>query len=242
MPRLGESLNAERKKDFRGLTEYFRSFRIADSFFEVANSNLLEEAHKLAFGVGIFISKLKDVPEYAEPYLSQLRSDAIQLISSVMIGKERGFKLLERSIIESLLRYIYYFHHEIEHNLLQMEPSRYKTFKELFEYVKRHPFFKDNSAVAHSIEILQSRYSELSRAVHTGTVFEMSLSNSITSINEPMSNLDEVLETLRTISQNVMFMLGCFHPQKYASLSLDEKRVVALLLTTHQKRILGRLT
>lgn len=241
MPRLGELLNAERKKDFQGVVNHYKSFKIADSLFEKENLILLNETHKLAFGIRVFSSKFENIPEYAEPYLSQLKSDTIQLISSVMMGNERGFKLFERSIIENLLRYVYYFHHEVEHNLLQMEPSRHKTFKELFEYMKRHPFFKHNSAVTRSIEILQSKYSELSQAVHTGTVFEMSTIDGVVSLNKPISNVNEEIENLRTVSQNVVFILGCFHRKEYTSLSLDEKRVIALLLTTQQKRELSKL-
>jgi len=241
MPRLGELINAERKKDLQKVKAYFRDFKIADSLFEGRNLTLLNETHKLAFGIGILSSKFENVPEFAKPYISQLKSDAIQLISSVMMGNERGFKLFERSIVENLLRYIYHFHHEIEHHLLQIEPSRHKNFKELFEYLKNHPFFKDNSEVKRSVEILQSKYSELSRAVHTSTLFEMNMVNDIISLNRPISDLEKKITDLRTLSQHVVFILSSFHQQEYTTLSLDERRVVALLLTKQQKRKLSRL-
>ena len=57
MPRLGELINAERKKDLQKVKDYFRDFKIADSLFEGENLILLNETHKLAFGIGIFSSK-----------------------------------------------------------------------------------------------------------------------------------------------------------------------------------------
>jgi hypothetical protein len=241
MPRFGEILNSERKKDFQEVVKYYQSFKIADIFFEKENLTLLNGIHKLASGLNM-LSLIKNVPEYARPYLLQLKSDAVQLISCAMVGTERGLKLLERSLIENVFRYIYYYHHQIEHNLLQTEPGSYKTFKELCEYSKKHPFFKDNSTIGDSIAILHSKYSELSKTIHTATIGEMSVVEGIISLHKPLSNVNKEIDNFGTIAQNIMYLLVCFHSKDLTSFSFDELRVVTLLLSTPQKKKSCQLT
>lgn len=241
MPELGELLNLERKKDFQEVLKYYQSFKIINTFFEKENLALLDEIHKLSFGLSVLSLRVGNVPVYAQPYLFQLKSDAIQLLSFAMTGSERGFRLLERSLIENVFRYIYYFHHEIEYTILQNDPSSYKNFKELCEYSSKHPFFSGNASIEASIGLLHSKYSELSRAIHTGTVAEMGVVTGIISLHKPFSNVNKEIENFRLIAQNIMYLLSCFHNRDVASLSLDEKRIVTLLLTTQQKRLLCQL-
>ena len=241
MVQFGEKLNNERKKDFEEVIKYYRAFKIQNEFFEKQNLNLLAQIHKLVGGLNV-LSTLGGMPEYSMPYLEQLESDATQLINSAMIGNERGFKLLERSLIENSLRFFYYFHHEIEHYLLQTDSSSYMSFKELCDYAKAHPFFKENtSEVEGSIGVLHSKYSEPSRVVHAGTIKEMSFVKGIISLHKPMANLDKEIESFNIISQNIMYLLGLFLKNKMTSLNGDECRVVTLLLSSKQKKELCNL-
>ena len=241
VPRLGELLEEERKEDFRRLLEYYHSHRIAESVLEGDSLRLLEAAHRFAFVISLYLLKLEDIPYFANPYVFELKSDAIQMVASIAIGNKRAFKLFERAAIEDLLRYIYYSHHEIEHDLLQLEPSRYKSIKDLFEYARVHPFFRRDPLAAPSLEVLQSKYSELSREVHASTTSEMVIVNDLISLNRPIENLTFELENLRLISQNIIFMLVLFHREEYSSLSSDEKAAMTSFLSRRQKRALAQL-
>lgn len=241
MVRFGEKLNIERQKDFEETIKYYRAFRIEEQFFEKQNLTLMGQIHKLVGSLSI-VSVIEGIPEYSMPYLAQLQSDSIQLINSAILGTERGFKLFERSLIENTLRYIYYSHHEIEHNLLQTNSSSYLNFRELCDYVKSHPFFKESKAeVEKSVGVLHSKYSELSRVVHAGTMKEMSLVRGIVSLHKPMANLDKEIDSFNIISQNIMYLLGLFHKDKVSLLDGDECRILTLLLSRQQKNELCNL-
>jgi hypothetical protein len=204
------------------------------------NLSLIREAHRLAFAIAILFSKIPNRKPFVKPYFSQPLSDSIQMISAMALGNKRTAKLLERAVIEDLLRYIYYYHHEIEHKLLQLEPNKYETIKSLFEYAGTHPFFRDDSELKASLSVLQSKYSELSKEIHVSTTSRMTIIKDIISVNKPVADADE-LNNLKTISQYVVFLLCHFHKDKYAKLSLDEKALLVQFLNKKQKRKLCNL-
>jgi len=238
---LGKSLEKEREADLAKVVDYYRSFKINNALLRNNNLFLVKEAHRLAFAIALLSSKLSTRKKFAKPYFSQLASDSIQVVSAMALGNVRAMKLLERAMIEDVLRYIYYSHHEIEHRLLQVEPNRYETVKALFEYALTHPFFRGDLELKESFSALQSKYSELSREVHASVTSKMIIVKDITSANRPVAHAETELKALKTVAQHMVFALCYFHRDKYAKLSLDEKTVIAQLLNSKQKRELSNL-
>lgn len=222
--------------DFLSIKEYYNNFTINRSLIEGNNSELLKTMHKFTYVLNLFISKI-NVTDYSEPYMIQLKSDSIMLINCCAFGDVLGLKLHERLLIENFFRYLYYYHHEIEHKLLQIEPSKFIPFHELFKYVKKYPEFEcDSALIIRSVDFLKDKHSDLSRYVHTSTIEHMSLVDNILSINRPIPNIDREIRIFRGISQHVFFIFLNFHLDYYNRLALDEKLMVTDYLTSEQKR------
>lgn len=240
MSYLGERLVKKRDEDFSDLINFYKKFEINEVFFKPKNIDLLKLSHSISFAFHLFISKLEDIPDSGKPYLQQMKSNSIQIISNISIGNKSALKLHERLLIENTFRYIYYIHHEIEHTLLQQKPSKYIIINELFSYVKNHPYFIEvQEDIGTSVDILNSKYSELSREIHTSTLKEMEVINNIKSLHNPITEPKKEMQCLILISQNTLFILGYFHRDKYVSLSHDERPIITSILTKSQVRTLS---
>lgn len=242
MSNLGRRLIAVKDEDFKNLEKYFKSFKIKDVFFEPENMNLLKQAHNVTFALHLFISKLTNIPEMSKPYLEQLKNSSIQILSNIQLGNKTALKLQERLLIENTFRYIYYRHHEIEHILLQLKPSKYINISELFRYVKNHPFFIEiTDEINNTVDTLNNKYSELSREIHTSTLQEMEIVNNVASLYDPIPNSQKEADNLKIIFQNILFVVGYFHRDKYATLSHDERPILTSFLKDEHIRILSGL-
>ncbi|MHA1410594.1 MAG: hypothetical protein ACTSQY_09880 [Candidatus Odinarchaeia archaeon] len=240
MPRLGERLKNVVKKDFENTIKYYKEYKINEGIFSEKNIPLLKIAHKFASSVRMFILKL-DVPEHSFYYLEQISSDSIQMYFNMFFGNLRAVRLHQRSLIENLLRYIYYYDHYIEHLILQKEPSEYILIRNLFEYMKKHPKFSDNLDICESIETLSSKYSEISKSVHVSTISDMEIINNLTSLNNPIKNINEEIKNLVIIIKNIIFILCFFHNDVFSSLTMDERPLISSYLTSKQIKILSGL-
>jgi hypothetical protein len=192
--------------------------------------------------MGVWTQKLSPIPEWAKPYLQQLRADSVQLIPSVALGNRRTLHLYERACIEDFLRYFYYFDHKIEYLLLQGRPTRFEAVDFLIDWVKNYPAldaYKDQ--VSDSCGKLTSGYKELSRTVHGTTVSDIQLSDNLKEMHEPLQQPIKERDLMNLIFRNIFFLLSLFHIEKYRMFNLDEKRLVCQHLSQEQKRALSGL-
>jgi hypothetical protein len=240
MPAFGQILESERKKDFEQVITFYKSFEIDKKCFEKDYLELINKVHQLAAGIDVIASTIEGAPEFVIPYLFQIKSDAIQVLSLMVIGNERGVNLLERSLIESTYRYIYYYHHEIEHQNLEKDPGTYKTLKYLREYLKTHPFFAGTALIHKSLGELNGKYSELSVVIHAGIVNKNALIDNITSLHNPLSNVNKHSKNFDELGRNIMFLLLFFN-SKELSMTADEHQIATLLLDIDQKKQLSKL-
>lgn len=241
MSRLGERLNDIIREDFEKTIEYYKEYKINENIFDDNNIHILKIAHKFAVALRMFILKINDAPEHALNYVSQISSDSIQMYFNMIFGNMRAVKLHQRSLIENLLRYIYYFDHYIEHLILQKEPSKYMLITDLFEYIKHHPMLSENKELCSSIDKLRSKYSEISKVVHVSTISDMEIIDNMILLNNPLKDIDSEINNIMIIIRNVLFILCYFHNNVFSSLSMDERPIISSYFTSKQTRILSGL-
>ena len=240
MPDLSRALSKERDNDLDKIIRYYKDFSPDSDVFSDNNLGLLRLIHGFAFSLGLWQSKLEAGKIEATVYFQELRSDIIQLIPSIIFGNKRSFRLYQRSAIEDFLRYIFYYHHPIEHIILQDEPTTYASMDNLFSWVKHHPWlreFRDESNGC--CDELNSAYSSISRSVHATTVKEFQLSDEIISLHAPFVTAGIILE-FRSVSEAIMFLLCSFHKQKFHEFDLNERRIIMEFIRKgHKKTLLG---
>lgn len=239
---MGRRLVILQNADFEKSVAYYKSLKLEDAVFSGDNKLLLKYSHAVAFSMVMWAQKLSDAPEWALPYLLQLKTDAIHLIPSTILGNKRTLHLYERAGIEDFLRYVYFFDHRIEHLLLQNQARRFKNFDFLIEWLKNYPLlgsYEEN--ISESCGELSSRYSELSRTVHGTTLADAELTDSLKNLQKPIEHPSVETNMMKSIFRNIFFLLSLFHLEKYNRLSLDEKMIICQHLSAKEKQILSKL-
>jgi hypothetical protein len=235
-------LNAQ-AKDLSQVEAYYEKWLPAKELLEQHRS-LLKTCHQLAYVVALWKNSLDNLPPWVEGYLLALGSDSIQSIDSVALGGLKSFHLFLRSCIEDFLRYAFYYHHEIEHEILQSEPKGYKTIKDLLDWTKNHPRFKavPPDLVLAALEVLSSEHAELSRTVHTTTVDKLQLVEGISIIHSPFQKIMNEVSHAKRVSSSLVFLFSAFHLKTYRQMSLGRRTCINECLNRDQVRALGGLT
>ena len=219
--------------------EYYKELDINEVTFTKTKA-LIKRAHQIAFAMGLWVQKLSTAPEWALPYLKQLRSDTIQLIPSIILGNRRGLHLYERACIEDFLRYFYFFDHKIECILLQNNPTKYQNLDFLIKWIRNYPTFSDyKESVFTHCSNLTFRYKELSRTIHGSPIDEFELSDSLTTLHKPIENSRKEGARMKSIFESIFFLLSLFHLSEYNSFLLDELVNICQNLGKRDKRILS---
>lgn len=240
LPVLGRRLIELQKKDLNKCIEHYRELEIDEDSIAGHNKDLLRRAHKIAFTIGLFVQKLSAVPPWASPYLNCLKSDTIQIISSIVLGNRRSLHLYERASIEDFLRYIYYFDHQIEHILLQNHPTKFQSIDSLIGWIKSYPSLVPyKKLAAQSCNNLTSRYGELSRTVHGTTIADIEPSDNLKASHKPLESPLTEMRILKSIFRSIIFLLSLFHLEEFRALSLDEKVLVCQHLVKKEKQVLS---
>ncbi len=207
------------------------------------HEKLLGMCHRFAFTVAFWNFYLPNTPISALPYFRELKSDAIQLLDSVILGNVKSFHLFLRSCIENFLRYVFYFHHPIEHEILQNEPKKYPSFEDLVKWTKSHPHVKtvQSSLVEASCDLLSSEYADLSQTIHATTLIRLQLVEALTSIHLPFSDVEKETARVELISRSIVFLLSCFHLDDYKALDAAQRTLANHLISEEQVRALNQL-
>lgn len=168
--------------------------------------------------------------------LSEMKSDAFQVIPVCLMGYRKLSYLLLRALIENSLRYVYYYHHEIEYANLDRFPKQYTTIKELSKYIQQHPHLRGALKQYDFATELTDKYFELSRVVHGATIKNMQLARGLSTIVYNESLVSEIADQLAGITKLVVFLICRFHRDRFTKLRDDFRRVMISNMPSDTKR------
>ena len=239
---LGTRLIRLQDDDFTKCVDFYQNLALDKTLFLGENKSLMKTAHNIAFTLIVLLNKISAVPEYAIPYLRQLKSDTIQLLPSIVLGGKRTLHLFERASIEDLFRYIYFFDHKIEHMLLQKYPKRFQSFSSLVDWAKDHPSLSlDSQTTTQCFDEITSQYAELSRTVHGTTVADQQLLESLRDLGRPIAEVAQENRRMKSLYKNIFFLLLLFHVAEFRKLQLDERTLICRCLNRPQIEVLSGL-
>lgn len=200
----------------------------------------MRTAHNIAFTMIVLIREISNVPDWAVPYLHQLRSDTIQLLPSIVWGAKRSLHLFERASIEDLFRYIFFFDHRIEHLLLQTYPKKFQSFDSLIDWAKEHPSLSlHKRAMRKCCDEIASRYAELSRTIHGTTMADQQLLKSLQDLGKPSPEATQEAKRMKSLYGKIFFLLLLFHLKEFRQMQLDKRTLVCKRLSNEQIRVLS---
>jgi hypothetical protein len=244
LPELGARLVKLQEKDFAKCVDYFKSFKIDQNGLLEERKSLIRTAHSVAFTMSVFTNKLSNIPipEWVVPYLSQLKSDTIQILPSAVLSARRTLHLYERASIEDFLRYIYFFDHKIEHILLQSYPKRFPSVDLMIDWLEKYPTLSSyRKPVSDNCSKLISLYAELSRTVHGTTLADQQIVLSLKDSSSQGIQSEKEERILKSVFRAIFFLMSAFHIKEYRSLQLDERTLVCQHFSRKETRVLSGL-
>jgi len=224
-------------EDFKEVKKYFEETQNIIIPFESGNINSIKKIHETAYGYLVLKSKLK-INNHANIFLSEIQSDYLQLIPLVINGYEKLTMIVLRDILENTLKFIYYFHHPIEFILLEEKNKNYIFFEELIRYVCEHPNIKSHSDKLQLINRVKTKYSELSKYVHSKDSNYMHLIKYLKQIKFDKQFTVKFLAELKEIHSTIITLLILFLNEKYSSLSIPDRRFILNSISKADKKYL----
>lgn len=196
------------KSDFDEAIAYFK---FHDFFPKNPSSDVISVArrvHSSTYGLLLWKFRLTDLPLCATPFLEEIASDALQVLPQVMLGYGKTTKLLCRSILENCLRFIYYYDHPIEFEIMNREHKWYIGVDKLLEYMKMHPKFIEAEAGFDAIARTSSLYSDLSAGIHGRRVVDLEMKTALSKISFSKSAAERETITIQCCSECTNFLLS----------------------------------
>lgn len=111
------------------------------------------------------------ISEGALGFFNEAQGDGLTSQVLVSVGATRSALKSLRSLIENVVRSIYYADHAIEYELWEAEKHR-PTFKSLFDYLEAHPALSKLDFVSEATCKIHSNWKKLSQAVHASAKAE----------------------------------------------------------------------
>jgi len=231
--RIENTINKALNEDYEELKNYFISKHLYSEEIDKNVKEYFKKSHKAIYLLGLWSHHFNFETTYRKIFLEEIRSDAIQSLQLSLLNLKRPVSLLIRSIIENLLKHIFYYDHIIEFERSEKEEQYYQSMDNLWSYLKNHPRLDlyENTDV---IGRLQTEYSILSRYVHSKSSKHMSLTTSLEDLSFNDEYFKKYCTQINNISIYVNFILINFYnlyldtfepPWKYLILNILSKEL-----------------
>ena len=145
------------------------STKISGNIDAIVNDNTpkLDEAYAKLTSLQAWYAFVleQSITKEAAGFHIEAQNDGLTSSVLVMSGLWRPALKSLRSLIENVIRCLYYMDHPVEYRLWEAGAAR-PPFQKLFEYLEGHPDVKAFSEGASAIGLLKGEYSKLSNVVH----------------------------------------------------------------------------
>jgi hypothetical protein len=221
-PRVPAAVNT----DFEDLVRYLRDRDLLSSRWRSVVRFDLRRVHRVCFALATWDVMLPSRRNPARVILRQVRADAVNCIPLALGGNVKATALLERSVIEGCLKYVYFFDHPVELGWLAQDPKFLMHMDSLYEYASRIPRLPRLGRDPDVIPALRDLYWRCSREVH-GRVFRGSKSVRVLSdIRFDAEHWRSFAEGFPRIGTLCNTLLYAFHRTEFGSFRLETRRAI----------------
>ncbi|AZG77061.1 hypothetical protein [Methylocystis rosea] len=170
-------------------------------------------------------------------FFLEAHNDAVASHVSASMGAWRPALQSLRSCLENTLSTIYYKDHPIELQLWQAGKFR-KGFSELMRYAQQHPIVSSSDAKITGLELIESEYATLSKAVHaSATIFRMTdVASKILIWSTESDRLGMWATRERKVIEGISLLLVCLFADRLQGTLLPQLRDILSYAVTPAKR------
>lgn len=197
--------------------------------------------HKLSFSLIWWKFRIQAKSVHRKVYVSEMASDALQILPMVSVGYFKAACLLCRGVIENCLRHIYFSDHPVEFQRLNMEKEWYVSVRQLFDYLAEHPQLSHLRDSYDAYADLKSTYSDLSTVVHGTKLQHMQLHAGLMQIKPSINQAKLIEQHLKKVSQAVNFLFVAYHTTVFRRRTLDDREIILSVLPSSAKNAISRL-
>lgn len=223
--------------DFQQLLGHLKSKGYIHKSIDASFQEKLKECHKLIYSFLVWDDNLQDRPDREKYFVSEIRSDGIMSLPLALSGYNKASAHALRSMIENVIRLVYYSHHEIEYRkMLHLQDNQNKsqiTFEGLFDYLKTHPIIGKHVQHLSIVTKLQNSYRKTSSYVHASAASHMGLVKTIDTLEfNKFFFEDFYLKQLRTITAQVNGLLALHYHRRFHAYDIIVRDLIRPALTT----------
>lgn len=222
--------------DYQALLTHLRSRGLLGQARESSLAVSIRRAHRGCFALAVWDSALPFKRNPARSQLRQARLDAISCIPLALSGEYKAAALLERSILEECLSYVYYFHHPVEFRWTLEDPKFIQTFREFTEYATRLQRLPRVSASPDLIPQVRELYWQCSSEVHGRIRATRNSSIVLTDARFRREAWDRFADRLPRICALANMLLYAFHRDQFERFRIPFKTAVQMAMMPKQWR------
>ena len=223
-------------EDLIEVIEFLSNKGIINTMSE-AQKRTAKKIHSATYSLILWRFQIRNLPDNSQVFLDEIASDALQILPQALMGYRKTTVLLIRSVIENVLRHIYFSDHIVEFQLANKQKKWYLSISDNFSYVKSHPIYSDTEIKYDSINKLQTLYDDLSSDVHGRSVSHLEMRKSLSCIKFDQEIFDLQMNLIKRCSECSNFLLLMFHKQRVAKLESEQKGIFLKSIPPIARRI-----
>ncbi|MBU3907489.1 MAG: hypothetical protein KKA64_04550 [Nanoarchaeota archaeon] len=205
------------------------------------SKKIIKELHEKVYSFCLIDFELKRKTNVKTFFLSEARSDSIKLIPLLLLGFRKPIFLLRRSMVEGVLKFIFYEEHPIEYKLLDINVKSKYDIDELFDYVKKHPLSYNNKRIEDLASKIKGTYSDLSRFIHATNTSFSSSRKTLQDVKIKENELERFSSAIKILLQDLMTLVLYFRKEDINLFDVENKRFIFNNLSRTGKRIIHNL-
>lgn len=228
------------KKDFEELINFLhKKYNIKLNKEEKA---VVKSLHQRIYSLCLIEFELKRNKKIKTFFIYEARSDSIKLIPLLIMGFRKEFFLLNRSIIECVLRFIFYEDHPAKYKLLNINSKSRIDIENLFDYVKNNPDIRGNKKMLDLISRIKKMYAESSRFIHTANKSFSSSKKTLSEIMIKEEELKKLGKNTNKLFQELITLLLYLKKEDAQNFHPDNKKFLLQTLSKTERRVVHDLT
>jgi hypothetical protein len=230
-------------QDFEEMKNYLKRRAIIDDEWLDRNQSNLILLHNLVMTFLIWDHNFRKKDDNQRYFIGEVRSDCINGILAVLTGSKKSVNLILRGMVESTLNHFYYFDHPIEYEMLQSGNSNddYLTFKELTNYIRKHPLMAICLKDTQVLERLDKCYKATSKFVHAQSPKFMQLSKALSEVSFDPIFFEWYVKKFQEVTSDLNVLLVLFHYEDFRAMQRDYRKLIMSQLTKENKVILAKI-
>lgn len=228
-------------RDLEGVVEFLRKTNLIPKSPGKEILIGVKKLHRATYSLILWRFRLQHIPHHGRPFIEEIASDALQILPQALAGYVKTTRLLTRGIIENTLRYLYFFDHPIEYQIMNRSEKWYLGTKELFEYAIKHPVLGTVEINFHAIEKLKSLYRDLSGSIHGRCVKDLEMRVALNKILFEQKALNQHVAFVERCAEAVNFLLFTFHVEKVRAFQQEDRRIILRSISPQGRQVLSKL-